>query len=91
MAKCVLGRNVNSMSNGVQFADTALEYFRQSAKQTDNSLVRAVACEREFICEAMRILYTPYAPPGKGLSPPASRPEGLSNTLGALRALPRMV
>ena len=38
----------------------------------------------------MRILYTPYAPPGNGLSPPASRPEGLSNTLGVLRALSRM-
>ena len=45
-AKCVLGRNVNSMSNGVQFADPALEYFRQIAEQTDNSLVRAVACGR---------------------------------------------
>ena len=39
----------------------------------------------------MRILYTPYAPSGKGLSPPAIRPVGLSNTLGALRTLPRMV
>ena len=39
----------------------------------------------------MRILYTPYAPSGKNLSPPAIRPVGLSNTLGALRTLSLMV
>ena len=71
--------------------DEAIGYFRRVAKRTDNSLVRAVARERKFICDAMRISYTPYAPPGKGLSPPAIRPGGLSKTLGAPRALSRMV
>ena len=39
----------------------------------------------------MRILYTPYAQTSKGLAPPAIRPEGLSDTLGALRTLSRTV
>ena len=43
------------------------------------------------ICEAMRILSTPYAPSGKGSAPPAMRPEGMVQTLAALRTLPRMV
>ena len=65
----------------------ALEYFCRVAKETDSSLVRAVDSECEFICEATRILYTPYAPSGEGLPPPAIRPEGLANTLGVLRTL----
>ena len=73
------------LPNGVQSLDKAHKYSRRAAKQTDSSLVRAVASERVFICEAMRILFTPYAPAGKGLSPPAIRPEGLSNTLEVIR------
>ena len=54
-------------------------------------LVRAVANEREFICEATRILFAPYAPSRKGLAPPTIRPEGMVQTLAALRTLSRMV
>ena len=61
------------------------------AKQTDSPLARAVANEREFICEAIRFLLTPYAPSGKGLAPPAIPPEGMVQTLAALRALSCMV
>ena len=79
------------LPNGAQSIDKALGYFRRVTKQTDGSLVRAVANAREFLCGAMRILYTPCGPAGRGLSPPASRPEGLSNSLGALCALSRVV
>ena len=71
--------------------DKALEYFQRVAKQSDDPLARAVASEREFICGAMRMLFTPYAPPGKGLAPPTIRPEGLVWTLAILRTLSRMV
>ena len=79
------------LPNGVQSMDKAPEFFRRVAKYFDGSLVRAVACEREFIGEAMRVLYTPSAPSGKGLSPPAIRPGGLSDTVGVLRTLSRVV
>ena len=60
--------------------------------QTDsNPLARAVANEREFICESIRILYTPYAAPGEGLRPPVILPECLTCASGVLRTLPRMV
>ena len=39
----------------------------------------------------MRVLFTPYAPSGKGLAPPAIRPEGLVQTLAVSRPPPRMV
>ena len=58
------------LSGGVQSMDKALEYFRRVAKESSDALVKAVAPEREFICEAMRVLFTPYAPSGKGLAPP---------------------
>ena len=57
------------LPNCVQSMDKALEYFRRVAKQTDSPLVRAVASDREFIRETMRISFTPYAPSGEGLSP----------------------
>ena len=79
MYKCLL-------PNGAQSIGKALEHFCRVAKQTDNSLVRAVADVREFFREAMRILRTPYAPSGKGLFLLAIRPGGLSNTLGVARA-----
>ena len=71
--------------------DKALEYFRRVAKESNDALVCAVAMEREFICEAMRVLFTPYAPSSKGLAPPAIRPEGLVQTLAIFRTLSRMV
>ena len=39
----------------------------------------------------MRILFALRAPPGKGPSPPAIRPGGLSTTLGKPRSLSRLV
>ena len=79
------------LANGAQYIDEASGYFRRVANQTDNSLVRAAANEREFICEAMRIPHTPYAPSAKVLPHPAIRPEGLASTLGAPRTLSRML
>ena len=78
------------LPNGAQSMDEALEYFRAVAKQMDSPLARAVANEREYICEAMRVLLTPHAPSGKGLARPTIRPGGLTQTLGALRTLFRM-
>ena len=78
------------LPNGGQSTDKASEWFRRVAKQTESPPARAVANEREFCCGAMRFLLTPYAPPGKGLAPPTIRPEGLTQTLGALRTLFRM-
>ena len=68
--------------NGVQSADKALGYSRRVANQSESSLVRAVACEREFICVAMRILFTLDKPFGAASSPPVTHPESLSNALG---------
>ena len=79
------------LPTGAQSMGKALEYFRRVAKEADSSRVRAVASEREFICETMRILFSPSAPPGTGWAPPAIRPGGLANTLGVLRAVSRMV
>ena len=53
--------------------------------------MRAVAREREFMCDAMRILFTSYALLGKSLAPPAIRLEGMARTLGTLRTLSRVV
>ena len=78
------------LAGGARSMDKASEHFRRVARQSDGPLARAVASEREFICEAMRILFTPYAPPGKGLAPPTIRPEGLIQTLAVPRTLSRM-
>ena len=69
----------------------ALEYFCRVGQETGNELVRAAAQEREFICEAIRILHVPYAPSGKGLARTAIRRKGLANARGILRSLSRMV
>ena len=53
------------LSNGAQFMGRASESSRRVAKETDGASVRAVAQERGFICEVMRILYTPYALSGR--------------------------
>ena len=79
------------LAGGVTSMDKALEYFRRVIKESDDVLVRSIAMEREFICEAMRVLFTPYAPSVKGLAPPNVRPEGLSQTLAIFRTLSRMV
>ena len=64
------------LSNGAQLMGRAAEYFRRVAKQTGSPQVRVLANEREYICEAMRTLFAPYAPSGEGLAPPTIRPEG---------------
>ena len=79
------------LPNGAQPMGRTLEYFRRVAKQTDSALARAVATEREFICDSIRAFYAPHAVAGKGLAPPGIRPEGLVCALGAPRALSRMV
>ena len=79
------------LTGGICSIDKALEYLRRVVAQSDDPLVRAVAQERVFICETMRVLFTPYCPPGKNLAPPAIRPEGLTQTLALLRSLSRMV
>ena len=79
------------LSNGAQSMRDVMGYFRRAAKQADSSLARAVTDEREFIFEPLRILYMLYASGGKGWAPPVFRPEGLSDTSGALRTLSRMV
>ena len=79
------------LPGGVRTMDKALEYFRRVVKQSDDPLVRAAPSEREFVSEAMRIFFTPYAPPDKGLAPPSIRLEGSIQTLAALRTLSRIV
>ena len=79
------------LGNGVQYLGCASGYFRRVAKEADSAPVRAGAQEREFICEALRISYAPYAPPSKRLAPPLMRPGGLASALGIMRALSRMV
>ena len=79
------------LPNGVQPIDRPLEYSRRVAKRTDSALACAVASEREFIWEAMRISHAPFVPTSKGLALPVICLEGLSNTWGALRTLSRMV
>ena len=79
------------LAGGVRSTNKALEYSRHVAKQTGDPLARAVAGERGFICEFMRILFTPCAPPGTGLAPPTIRPGGLIQTSAVLRTLSRVV
>ena len=79
------------LASGVRSMGKALEYFRRAATQSGDPLVRAVAQERVFIRETMRVLFAPYCPPGKNLAPPAIRQEGLTQTLALLRPLSRMV
>ena len=50
------------LRKGGQCMGCALEYLSRVANETDSTLVRAVAEEREFICEALRMLYTPSVP-----------------------------
>ena len=68
--------------NGALSMGRALEYFSRVGKEAGRTLARAVAQVRESICEAIRILYATYAPPGKGLAPPVVPSEGLVNALG---------
>ena len=50
--------------------DPALAYFRKVLNWTNAPLVRSLAKEREFDCESLRALFTPYVPPMKRARPP---------------------
>ena len=65
-----LGRHAPGM-------DRASEYFWRVAKETDRVFTRALAREREYICEAARFPSTLYAPCVKGAAPPSLLPEGM--------------
>ena len=62
------------LPNGAHPMSRALEYLRLVARQTDSASARAVAAERECICESIRVSYTPYAASGKGVAPPGICP-----------------
>ena len=53
-------------------------------------LVRASALDREYVCDAARILFTSYVPSVKGRATPAVMPEGVRTALGIFRTLPRI-
>ena len=46
----------------------ASDYFRRVTKESADSLVKASASGRQFICGAMRISHTPYAPAARGVA-----------------------
>ena len=64
----------------------ASEHFRRVAEEMDRVLVRAVAHEREEICDAARISFSPYAPNAKGSAPPVVLSEGARAALGIIRS-----
>ena len=76
---------------GAQSSDRDSEYFCRVSVDTGSPSVRAVAQEAEFFREAAPIPFTPLDPLGKGLAPPAIRPEGLAIALGFIRTFSRMV
>ena len=62
----------------------------RAAKETDNELVRALALGRELICDALRILRTPYALLAKGAKTQKMLPEGIKHAIGNVRELSRI-
>ena len=67
---------------GIQGRDRALEFFRHVAKGTNDVVARTRAKERENICDAVRILFPPYAPDVEAAAPRNVLPEGMSAALG---------
>ena len=63
----------------------ALAYFRKVVKETDNDLVGARALEREFICDALRILSPLYTPVMESSRPPKAHPKGMKYALSVGR------
>ena len=63
------------LPTGAHSMGRALEHLRRVAKQTDDALARAVAAEREFICESIRASFAPYAVSGEGLAPRVFAPK----------------
>ena len=78
------------LGNGAQYMGRALGYFRRVAKEVDTTFVRAVAQEREFVRESLRISHIPRAPSGRAPAPPAIHQVGLANALGVMRTLSSM-
>lgn len=70
--------------------DRASEFVRRVAKAGDSGLVRALAQERENICDAVHIPSTPHAPNVKGAALPTVLPAGTRTALGSLCALARI-
>ena len=56
----------------------ALAFFQKVTKGADNDLARSLALEREFICDAHRILFAPYQPAAKGSRPPNVLPGDIT-------------
>ena len=79
----VLGPSADSLGR-------AIAYFRKVVKEVDNDLVRTLAREREFLFDAPRIFFTPYAPLIKGAKSPNVLPEGIRCALGTIRTLSRI-
>ena len=71
----------------VDYASTPL---RNAVKGADNELVRALARERGFICEAPRILSTPYATLVRAAKPPGIVAGGPRLAIGFTRTLSRI-
>ena len=44
----------------------AFSFFRKVVEESGDSLVRALAKEREFICDRSRVLLNPEVPPVEG-------------------------
>ena len=68
----------------------ALGCFRRVAMEPDCVLARALSHEREYICDAVRILFTPYAPNVKRSAPPVVLPVALRSASGIIRSLSRI-
>ena len=62
-----------------------VEYFRRVGEEMDTRVAKALAQKREFFCEGLHILYTPYARCLRGAGTPSVRPEGLGTAMGIFR------
>ena len=57
-------------------------FFRKEAEEADDPLARALAREREFICESMRVPLSPHVPLAEGACPPRVMIDGVGHALG---------
>ena len=79
------------MSGGaITFMDPALVYFRKVTTETNGPLARALAPERELICEFLRSLSAPHVPLGTGGRPRRVMSEAGRHGWGITRTLPRL-
>ena len=70
----LLGPNVTSMGR-------AITYFRKVVKESDDPLARALAKEREYFRDRLRVLFAPHVPLVEGARPPQMLPGGLRHAL----------